>query len=139
MPAKDIYHNTVIQSLKADGWTITHDPLYIAYGGRNLFVDLGAEHEAIAAQKESQKIAVEIKSFLNPSPIHDLQDAVGQYDIYRSVLLEVEPGRLLYLAVPNRVYQGIFTEQFGQLILNRIQIRLLVFDERLERIVRWIS
>ncbi|HEY9609858.1 element excision factor XisH family protein [Allocoleopsis sp.] len=98
MPAKDIYHNAVVQSLKADGWTITHDPLYIAYGSRDLFVDLGAEREAIAAQKEGQKIAVEIKSFLSPSPVHDLQDAVGQYDIYRSVLLEVEPERLLSVA-----------------------------------------
>jgi hypothetical protein len=47
-----------------------------------------------------------------------LPDAVGQYDIYRSVLLEVEPERLLYLAVPKRVYEGIFTEKFGQLILS---------------------
>ena len=139
MPAKDIYHNAVVQSLRADGWIITHDPLYIDYGGRNLFVDLGAEREAIAAEKDGQKIAVEIKSFLSPSPIHDLQDAVGQYDIYRSVLLEVEPDRLLYLAVPKRVYEGIFTEKFGQLILSRIQINLVVFDEQLARIVRWIS
>jgi hypothetical protein len=138
MHAKDLYHHAVVQSLKADGWTITHDPLYIAYGGRNLFVDLGAEREAIAAEKDGQKIAVEIKSFLNPSPIHDLQDAVGQYDIYRSVLLEVEPDRLLYLAISQRVYEGIFTEPLGQLILNRIQINLLVFDEQLARIVKWI-
>ncbi|GAB4187759.1 MAG: hypothetical protein Fur006_27820 [Coleofasciculaceae cyanobacterium] len=139
MPAKDIYHNAVVQSLRADGWIITHDPLYIDYGGRNLFVDLGAEREAIAAEKDGQKIAVEIKSFLSPSPIHDLQDAVGQYDIYRSVLLEVEPERLLYLAVPKRVYEGIFTEKFGQLILSRIQINLLVFDEQLARIITWIN
>jgi hypothetical protein len=31
---------------------ITHEPLYIAYGGRDLFVDLGADREAIAAEKE---------------------------------------------------------------------------------------
>ena len=139
MPAQEIYHNTVVQSLKADGWTVTHDPLYIAYGGRDLFVDLGAEREAIAAEKEGQKIAVQIKSFLHPSPIHDLQNAVGQYDIYRSVLLEVEPDRLLYLAVATRVYEGIFTEKFGQLILKKIQINLLVFDEQAVRIVKWIS
>lgn len=53
--------------------------------------------------------------------------------------VSLEPERLLYLAVPKRVYEGIFTEKFGQLILSRIQINLLVFDEQLARIVRWIS
>lgn len=53
MPAEDIYLNGVIPSLKADGWTMTHDPLYIAYGGRDLFVDFSAEREAIAAQFNS--------------------------------------------------------------------------------------
>lgn len=107
--------------------------------GRDLFIDLGAKCEAFATQKDAQKIAVEIQSFLSPSPIHDLQDAVGQYDIYRSVLLEVEPDRLLYLAVPTRAYEGIFTEKFGQLIISKIQINLLVFDEQMARIVKWIS
>jgi hypothetical protein len=139
MPARDKYHNTVIQALSADGWIITHDPLYLGYGGKDLYVDLGAERTAIAAERDGEKIAVEIKSFLNSSIIRDLQEAVGQYDIYRSVLLELESERLLYLAVPKRVYESLFTEKFGQLILNRIQIRLIVFDEQLLRIVKWIS
>ncbi|WP_442938161.1 element excision factor XisH family protein [Nostoc sp.] len=45
----------------------------------------------------------------------------------------------LYLVVPKRVYEGIFSERFGQLILNSIGINLIVFDEQLERIIRWIS
>lgn len=78
MPARDVYHDVVVQALIADGWIITDDPLYLAYGGRNLYVDLGAERDTIAAEKDSQKIAVEIKSFLSLSPIRDLQEAVGQ-------------------------------------------------------------
>ncbi len=139
MPAKDVYHDVVVQALIADGWTITDDPLYLAYGGRNLYVDLGAERDTIAAEKDSQKIAVEIKSFLSLSPIRDLQEAVGQYEIYRTVLLELESERLLYLAIPQRVYESLFSERFGQLILNRIQICLIVFDEQQARIVRWIN
>ncbi|AFY35937.1 element excision factor XisH family protein [Calothrix sp. PCC 7507] len=69
MPAKDLYHNAVIQALVADGWTITNDPLYLAYGGRELYIDIGAEKVTIAAQRGNEKIAVEIKSFLNPSPV----------------------------------------------------------------------
>ena len=58
MPARDIYHDVVVQALTADGWTITNDPLYLAYGGRDLYVDLGAERNAIVAQKDNRKIAV---------------------------------------------------------------------------------
>lgn len=139
MPARDVYHDIVVQALIADGWIITDDPLYLAYGGRDLYVDLGAEGNTITAERNNQKIAVEIKSFLSLSPVRDLQEAVGQYDIYRSVLLELESERLLYLAIPQRVYESIFSERFGQLILNRIQIRLIVFDEQKARIVQWIN
>lgn len=69
----------------------------------------------------------------------DLQEAVGQYEIYRSVLKELQSKRQLYLAVPKRVYEGIFSERFGQLILNSIGINLIIFDEQLERIIRWIN
>ena len=139
MPARDLYHDAVVQALIVDGWTITDDPLYLSYGGRDLYVDLGAERDAIAAQKDSQKIAVEIKSFLSLSPIRDLHEAVGKYDVYRTLLLELEPERLLYLAIPKRAYEGLFSERFGQLILNRIQIQLIVFDEQQARIVQWIN
>lgn len=139
MPARDVYHDVVVQALIADGWTITDDPLYLAYGGRDLYVDLGAERNAIAAQKNDRKIAVEIKSFLSLSPLRDLQEAVKQYEIYRTVLVELELERLLYLAIPKRVYENFFFERFGQLILNRIQLRLIVFDEQLARIAQWIN
>ena len=138
MPAQDIYHDAVVRGLIADGWMITHDPLSLSYGGRDLYVDLGAERTTIAAERDGQKIAIEIKSFLGSSPVRDLQEAVGQYQVYRSVLTEIEPGRILYLAVPQRVYESLCAERFGQLILQRLQLRLMVFDEHEERIVAWI-
>jgi XisH protein len=30
MPAKDLYHDIVVEALTADGWTITDDPLYLS-------------------------------------------------------------------------------------------------------------
>ncbi len=41
MPAKDLYHNTVITALEKDGWIITNDPLVIRWGKKDLYVDLG--------------------------------------------------------------------------------------------------
>ncbi|MEK7729553.1 MAG: XisH family protein [candidate division KSB1 bacterium] len=139
MPARDFYHDAVVKALIADGWKITHDPLTLSYGGEDLYVDLGAERTAIAAEKNGEKIAVEVKSFLSPSRMHDLQEAVGKYNIYHSILSSTEPDRRLYLAIPLRTYEGIFSAKFGQLIMKRLRLRLLVFDEKQERILEWIN
>ena len=138
MPAKDIYHNLVIQLLIDEEWRITDDPLYLSYGGRDLFVDLGAERDTIAAEKGDRKIAVEIKSFLKPSPVTDLGDALGQYGIYYSILAELQPERKLYLAVPQRAYKTILTEKLGQLIVKQWNLNLLVFDEEKRSNIQWI-
>ncbi len=138
MPARDIYHDTVVHALESDEWRITHDPLTLSYGGRDRYVDLGAQHTTIAAEKTGQKIAVEIKSFLGASPIQDLEQAIGQYQVYCSVLAKIEPDRHLYLAVPQRIHEGLLSERFGQLLLTSLRLQLLVFDEQRERIVTWM-
>ncbi len=74
MPARNIHHTEVIAALEADGWTITHDPLSIPFGDRRLFIDLAAR----------ERIAVEIASFVADSPVRDLQEAVGQFVVYRA-------------------------------------------------------
>src|SRR5437588_12376174 len=99
MPARNIHHNAVIQALQADGWTITHDPLLIQYGDRRLFIDLGAERGTIGAERGGERIAVEIASFVADSPVRDLQEAVGHFIVYRTLLAQPEPQRSLYLAV----------------------------------------
>jgi XisH protein len=76
MPSRDIYHNCVKNALLKDGWTITHDPLKLEWGKKDLYVDLGAE-QLIAAENTEQKIAVEIKSFVGRSDIDDLEKALG--------------------------------------------------------------
>ena len=100
MPAKDRYHNAVKQALIKDGWTITHDPYTPTVGQKDVFVDLGAERP-IAAEKGGEKIAVEVKSFVSPSDIRDLENTAGQYAFYRSLLARYEPERHLFLAVPH--------------------------------------
>ncbi|WP_082650614.1 element excision factor XisH family protein [Mastigocoleus testarum] len=85
MPAKDLYHDTVIASLIKDSWTITDDPLILKIGTRNALVDLGAE-KLIAAQRDSIKIAVEVKTFISPSLMSDLEKAWGQFFLYSKLL-----------------------------------------------------
>jgi hypothetical protein len=68
MPARDIYHDVVKKALIKDGWTITHDPLRLQWGAKDIYVDLGAE-QLLAAEKTGWKIAVEIKSFTGPAEV----------------------------------------------------------------------
>ena len=95
MPRHDIYHDVVKNALVKDGWRITHDPLILPYGGRNLYVDIGAE-APIGAEKEGHRIAVEVKSFLGSSEIMELERALGQYMLYRFLLTRQEPERVLF-------------------------------------------
>lgn len=138
MGRKDIYHQIVIEALQKDGWTITDDPLMLAYGQHRLYVDLGAER-SIAAQKDGQLIAVEIKSFINQSAIYDLYLAVGQYAVYQTILSEKQASHRLFLAIPKRTRNTVFMDELGTLILARQQIKLLVFDEDKRQIIEWTN
>jgi hypothetical protein len=118
MPAKDIYHQTVKIALVKDGWTITHDPYRIRLArGKNLFVDLGAER-LIAADRGTEKIAVEIKSFTRASDMKDLEDALGQFVLYARLLIRYSPERTLYLAVTEEIRKTVFEEEAGQILMR---------------------
>jgi XisH protein len=50
-------------------------------GKKRLSIDLGAER-LIAAENQSFKIVVEVKSFVGQSDVKDLEQALGQYILY---------------------------------------------------------
>jgi XisH protein len=138
MPARDLYHQSVKTALIRDGWTITHDPFRIRLArGKNLFVDLGAER-LIAADRGSEKIAVEIKSFTRASDMKDLEEALGQYVLYERLLVRYAADRRLYLAVTEEVRKSVFEEEAGQVLLEDEVLRLVTFDPEQEVIVQWI-
>jgi hypothetical protein len=99
--ARDIFHDTVKRALEHEGWIITHDPLSLQVGGVEMYIDLGAE-QLIAAEKDSEKIAVEIKSFVSVSAIYEFHLAIGQYRNYQLALLQEDPERVLYLGRTRR-------------------------------------
>jgi len=138
MPQYDLYHEPVKRALMKDGWTITDDPFLIEYKGLRLYADLGAE-KPIAAEKAGRKIVVEIKVFGTPSPVTELERAIGQYSIYRTLLRRVSPERELFLAVAQDVYQDVFLHPAIQDIVTAHEIRFVVFDPAVEEIVEWIS
>ena len=136
MAAKDIYHDDVRGALIKDGWTITDDPFRLRWGKKDYYVDLGAE-QVIAAEMAGRRIAVEIKSFIGPSIVDDMEKALGQYLIYRSILTRRQPGRELFLAVPRSIAK-LFDEPLGQLLLEDYQLRVVVFHAKKKEIIRWL-
>jgi hypothetical protein len=137
VPAKDIYHNTVKLALQKDGWIITHDPFPLQIGKKRLSADLGAER-LISAEKETQRIVVEVKSFVGQSDVKDLEQALGQYVLYQQILNEMGSDRSLYLAVSRPTFNSVFTIELGQVLLKNQIIKLIVFDDDREAIVQWI-
>jgi XisH protein len=136
MPARDFYHDAVKNALIKDGWTITDDFFKLRIGNRNASIDLAAE-KLIVAERGVEKIAVEVKNFIGPSPLTELERAWGQYFLYARTLQKREPERVLYLAVGRNIFGTLFQEEAGLLLINEPGFRFLVFDENTEEIVKW--
>jgi hypothetical protein len=134
--AKDRFHNAVRAALEKEGWTITADPYELSVGDVDFEIDLAAE--MLAAERASEKIAVEIKSFIGRSNVADFHTALGQFINYQFALEEFEPQRKLYLAVPEAIFNSFFQRRFVRSVVERTLIRLLIYDELQEVIRQWL-
>ena len=137
--AKDIFHDAVKKALEKDGWIVTHDPYRLRYGIVDVYIDLAAE-EAIAAEKEGLKIAVEVKSFASGSNISEFHTALGQFLNYRIALeTSEEPERILYLAAPKDVYQTFLRFEPAKTVIDRYKVLLIIYNPYQEVIEQWIQ
>jgi hypothetical protein len=75
--------------------------------------------------------------FLGLSLISEFHTALGQFMNYRVAIEEQHPERTLYLAVPLDTYKGFFTLSFTQTVVQRYQLKLIVYNVEEEVIVRW--
>jgi hypothetical protein len=138
--AKDVFHDTVRIALERDGWTITHDPFPLKNRERkiNYEIDLGAE-KILIAEKGTEKIAVEVKSFLKASFANEFHSVLGQYLVYIKGLKKIEPERILFLAMPIFAYKKLKEHPLILEIINELTIHLIIFDESNQLIESWIK
>lgn len=136
--AKDIFHDAVRSALEREGWIITDDPLRLSSKGDNMDyeIDLGAER-ILAAERGTEKIAVEIKSFLRPSLTNEFHTIFGQYLIYQEGLLFLDANRTLYLAIPSFGEQRLNEYPFMLRLIERYAIKIIVFDEHNQTVLKW--
>lgn len=134
--ARDLFHDVVKTALIKDGWNITDDPLFVKAGGVEFFIDLGAE-KLMAAERDGEKIAIEIKSFINPSSISDFNLAIGQFINYRVALSVTDPERKLFLAIPDSAYKNFFQKEFPKMVIQQYQLNVFIYDVENEVIISW--
>ena len=92
----------------------------------------------IGATRANLRIAVEIKELRGQSVIVELEQAIGQYVLYRLLLNRIEPERTVYLAIPDKAYLELFTEPIGELVISDLPLRLLVVDIEQAEVKKWI-
>lgn len=83
---------------------------------------------------------MEVKSFASSSAISEFHTALGQFLNYR-IALEVskEPDRILYLAVPSDVHQTFLRFEPAKTVIERYEVRLIIYNPNQEVIEQWIE
>lgn len=99
--------------------------------------DLGAER-VLAAQRGTQKIAVEIKSFVGQNFAFDFYEALGQYDNYFFALAEIEPDRRMVIAITDIAYEKFFQKRYVQRLIELKKLPIVVVNIHNQTIVKWI-
>jgi hypothetical protein len=110
----------------------------VKYGRVKVHADLAAE-KILAAEKGTERIAVEIKSFIGPSPIHDFEEALGQFMLYLALLRRADPDRKLYLAVSQDTHETLFSREGIQAALDDFAVARLVVRVAEGEVVAWIG
>jgi glucose-6-phosphate 1-dehydrogenase len=106
-------------------------------GLRRLYVDLAADHDRLGAERQGERIAMEVQSFVGESDIEYLHHADGQHAVYRVLLARRDPDRVLYLAVSDEVFSDVLSEPLGQEVIADLGIRLVVFNPHTRSITLW--
>lgn len=137
MPALDKIHSAVKNALIKDGWTITNDPYILEYQTDRFYADLRAE-QTINEANARRVIVVEIKSMLGLSLMREMEVALGQYQVYRSILQVTAPDCQVYLAVRDTAYTELKARPTFELIRQTYQVALIVVNTDREEIMQWI-
>ena len=135
--ARDLFHYIVKEALIKDGWTITHDPYPLhsrKEGG--LSTDIGAE-KIILAENNLNKIAVEVKSFVHMSILHEFLKASGQYHSYSKIIGKNDPQRLLYVAMPTFVYYRIIQYDWVVEVMADLKMKVILYNTEKIIIEEW--
>lgn len=136
--ARDLIHYHVRRALEKEGWNIKSDPYRLSVDGVTLEIDLGAE-KVVQAEKNGEKIFIEIKTFNQKSILYAFYGAFGQYICYRDGLRDSDINAPLYLAIPLSVFEKIEENLFLSQRIRQHNVKVIVVDTINEIIEKWIK
>lgn len=84
------------------------------------------------------RLRLRLKNFEVEKAIADLEQAIGQYVLYRLLLNRVDPEREIYLAISDITYDEIFNEPIGEVVISDLPMQLLVVDVEKIKVKLWI-
>ena len=138
MPRKDLIHDAVRSALIKVGWTITDDPFRIVFEDTDVYADLRIT-KIDNGTTITRALVIEIKGFSAESPMYSLENALGQFTLYRIYLKRVAPDDKLYLAIDTTTYEEQFLRPSFSFVVSEMDLRIVVVDAALEEIVLWIN
>ena len=138
MPRKDQIHEAVKNALIKDGWTVLNDPYRIEYEDADVYADLRIEKQ-VSGGSAHRVLVIEVKEFTGPSPLNRLEEALGQYQLYRSYLRAIAPDEEVYLAVDKASFEKLFVRKSFQRIVEDYNLAILVVDIPREELFQWIN
>lgn len=136
--AFDKIHTDVRAALEKEGWVITQDPYIVPSGGINFRIDLESE-KVLAAEKEGEQIAVEVKSLIGASLVYAFYPAFGQYLFYRDALKDEGIDQEVFMAISNISYFRIFRIPFLIRRIKQYNLKFIVVNTTEQKIVKWIK
>jgi hypothetical protein len=137
MSRYDNCHHQVVRALEKDGWQVEDVPLRLELPERTVYIDIEASRKTNGSRQ--QVMLAEVKCFpSSKATTTELYIAVGQYIIYRAILIEMRIPTPVYLAVPEDVYLTVFDSAVQRAFRDsRIKMVIVNLDE--EVIKQWIE
>jgi hypothetical protein len=134
MPQLDSGHPQVVSALEKAGWDVSDNPYSLDTTLNVLFGDIEAWRS-----DDNPIIVVEVKCFREgTSDMASLYNAIGQYLVYRNLLSGLRKNRVLYMALPSNIFQGMF-QFFGMPLVNELRVNLIVVNLDKEEVEQWIE
>ncbi len=136
MPAFDQCHPNVVRALQKEDWQLVTSPYRLQLAYRLAYADL--EMARGTDGNRELMIIVEVKCFPDrENTTRDLYISIGQYLVYRAILVELQLPHSLYLAVPEDILANIFDPAVMRVVVES-QINIVAINLETETVTRWI-
>ena len=135
--ALDTCHEQIVRALEKAGWNVASSPFKLILPSRLVYIDLRMSRGMNGSR--DQIVLVEVKCFPDQkSTTRDLYTSIGQYLVYRAMIVQSEFPYSLYLAVPEHIFSVVFDTAVMQ-VVNESSIRIVVINVQTETVAQWIE